>query len=126
MKIKIGARVKELRKRHNVTQEQLAEALGVTNQAVSRWESETGYPDIEYIVPIAKFFKVTANYLLDDGSDVSLLEASEEHGENSLCCSFCGKHHEQVKRMVTARSNVNICNECVLICVDIMIPACDS
>ena len=66
MNIKIGARLKELRKHKNVTQEQLADALGVTNQAVSRWESESGYPDIEYIIPIANFFKVTANYLLDN------------------------------------------------------------
>ena len=52
MNIKIGARIKELRKTQNATQEQLAEALGVTNQAISRWENESGYPDIEYIVPI--------------------------------------------------------------------------
>lgn len=63
-----------MRKRQTVTQEQLAEALGVTNQAISRWESESGYPDIEYIIPIANFFKVTANYLLDDGNHASLLK----------------------------------------------------
>ena len=123
MKIKIGVRVRELRKRQNVTQEQLAEALGVTNQAISRWESESGYPDIEYIVPIANFFKVTANYLLDDGNNVSLLNSGKEQGEyKNLCCSFCGKHHTQVRRIAIAQNNVNICNECVLVCIDIMIP----
>jgi len=65
MNIKIGAKIKALRKRDDITQEQLAEALGVTNQAISRWESESGYPDIEYITPIANFFNVTTDYLFD-------------------------------------------------------------
>jgi len=42
MNIKIGAKIKELRKRDNITQELLAEVLGVTNQAISKWESENG------------------------------------------------------------------------------------
>ena len=59
MNLKLGVKIKELRKRDNITQEQLAEALGVTNQAVSKWESENGYPDIEYISPIAQFFNIS-------------------------------------------------------------------
>jgi transcriptional regulator with XRE-family HTH domain len=65
MNIKIGAKIKELRKRGDITQEKLAEALGVTGQAISRWESESGYPDIEYISPIANYFNVTTDYLFD-------------------------------------------------------------
>lgn len=65
MNIKIGAKIKALRKRDDITQEQLAEILGVSNQAISRWESESGYPDIEYITPIANFFNVTIDYLFD-------------------------------------------------------------
>ena len=63
MNVKIGARIKELRKRDGVTQEQLAVAIGVTNQAISKWESENGYPDIEYIESIADFFNVPIDYL---------------------------------------------------------------
>ena len=65
MKIKIGEKIKALRKRNDITQEKLAEALGVTNQAISRWESGSGYPDIEYISPIANFFNVTTDYLFE-------------------------------------------------------------
>ena len=65
MNIKIGAKIKTLRKRDDITQEQLADVLGVTNQAISRWESENGYPDIEYITPIANFFNVTIDFLFD-------------------------------------------------------------
>ena len=124
MNIKIGTRIKELRKRKNVTQEQLADVLGVTNQAVSRWESESGYPDIEYIIPIANFFRVTANYLLDDANNAGLLKVDDQYDENEqLYCSFCGKNHTQVKKTVKAANNINICNECVLLCVDIMMSA---
>ena len=65
MNLKIGAKIKDLRKRDDITQERLADVLGVTNQVVLRWESEAGYPDIEYILPIANFFNVTIDYLFD-------------------------------------------------------------
>lgn len=63
MNVKIGTKIKALRKRDDITQEKLADALGVTCQAISKWENETGYPDIEYITPIANFFNVTTDFL---------------------------------------------------------------
>lgn len=68
MTVKIGKYIKELRKRDAVTQDRLAEALGVTSQAISKWENEMGYPDIEYIVPIANFFNVTTDELFGHDS----------------------------------------------------------
>jgi len=65
MNVKIGEKIKALRKRDDMTQERLAEVLGVTNQAVSKWESGNSYPDIEYISPIANLFNVTTDYLFD-------------------------------------------------------------
>lgn len=49
MTIKIGEKIKVLRKRADINQEQFAEYLGVTAQAVSRWEVEGCYPDIELL-----------------------------------------------------------------------------
>ena len=46
-----------------MTQEELAAAIGVTSQAVSKWENGSSYPDIEYITPLASFFNVTTDYL---------------------------------------------------------------
>lgn len=65
MNVKIGKQIKILRNRDGVTQDRLAEALGVTSQAISKWENESGYPDIEYIVPIANFFNVTIDALFE-------------------------------------------------------------
>jgi transcriptional regulator with XRE-family HTH domain len=63
MNVKIGKHIKELRNRDGVTQDALAEALGVTGQAISKWENGNGYPDIEHITPIANFFNVTIDQL---------------------------------------------------------------
>lgn len=64
MNIKIGSIIKELRTKNGVTQDILANAIGVTPQAISRWESENGYPDIECLPVIADFFKVSIDELL--------------------------------------------------------------
>ena len=62
--IKIGKKIRLLRKKNDATQEKLAEYLGVTPQAVSRWESEICYPDIETLPQIADFFGVGMDELL--------------------------------------------------------------
>ena len=64
MNIKIGAIIKKLRAENNITQETLATAIGVTPQAISRWESEGGYPDIELLPALADFFSVSTDELL--------------------------------------------------------------
>ena len=64
MNIRIGEVIKSLRNKNKVTQKSLAVYLGVTEQAVSKWESGTGYPDIELLPTIADFFSITVDYLL--------------------------------------------------------------
>lgn len=60
----VGKRISELRKKQGLTQEQLAEMLGTTRQAVSKWESEKTNPDLDYIISIGKIFHVSMDYLL--------------------------------------------------------------
>ena len=60
----LGANIKYFRKNKGFTQEELAGILGVTPQAVSRWESETGLPDVSMIVPIAQTLCITTDALL--------------------------------------------------------------
>lgn len=61
----IGQKIKELRQENNLTQEELAEQLGVSFQAVSRWENSITFPDITMLPIIANMFDVTTDYLLD-------------------------------------------------------------
>ena len=63
-KIKIGEKIRLLRKKNDVTQDKLAYHLGVTPQAVSRWESGICYPDMNYLPAIADYFSVTMDELL--------------------------------------------------------------
>ena len=59
----MGQIIRRLRKERNLTQEELAQQLNVTFQAVSRWENGTGMPDISQIVPLASVFGVTTDVL---------------------------------------------------------------
>lgn len=63
MKESMGQIIRRLRKERNLTQEELAEQLGVTFQAVSRWENDSGMPDISQMVPLATVFDVSTDVL---------------------------------------------------------------
>ena len=57
-----------IRKSKGFTQEELADALNVSRQAVAKWESGQGYPDIANLISISKLFNVTVDYLVKDGA----------------------------------------------------------
>ena len=60
----IGQRIKDLRKKNDLTQEKLADFLGVTYQSVSKWECGVTMPDLALIVPLAKLLHVSTDELL--------------------------------------------------------------
>jgi transcriptional regulator with XRE-family HTH domain len=60
MAIKLGEKIKAIRKQRNISQEVLAEYLGVTFQAVSKWENETAIPDVT-LIPAACFYGTSAS-----------------------------------------------------------------
>ena len=62
--LKLNERIILLRKEKGITQEELAQALGVTNQAVSKWESAQCCPDIQLLPNIATFFDVSIDWLM--------------------------------------------------------------
>lgn len=59
----IGTRIAELRKQHRVSQEYLAEKLGVSRQAVSKWEQDLTHPDTGNLIKLAELFHVSVEYL---------------------------------------------------------------
>ena len=62
--LRCGEQLAFLRREKQITQEQLAQAMGVTNQAVSKWESGQSYPDITMLPRLAEYFQVTVDELL--------------------------------------------------------------
>lgn len=69
MTVQLGTKIRELRKRDSRTQENLADALGVTCQAVSRWEQNATFPDMNLIPAIANYFGVTIDELFGYAND---------------------------------------------------------
>lgn len=73
MEIRIGENIKRLRKAKSVTQEQIAEVLGISVTAVSKWERNETYPDITLLFPLARYFEVTLDELM--GYDEERIQA---------------------------------------------------
>ncbi len=63
--VKIGTFLKELRKEKDLTQEDLAEQLNVSNRTISRWETGSNMPDIGMLVEIADFYEVSIPEIID-------------------------------------------------------------
>lgn len=64
MNLCIGTNIRRLRQKAGISQEALAGVLGISVQAVSKWENEQSYPDIGFLPQIAAYFHVTTDYLL--------------------------------------------------------------
>ena len=64
MKLQIGSVIKQYRRQREITQEEFAEALGVSGQSVSRWELGLCYPDMEFLPVIAGFFGISVDQLM--------------------------------------------------------------
>lgn len=60
----IGDRIQTLRKLRGISQEELADKIGVSRQAVSKWESEQSTPDLVKVILLSDFFETTTDYLL--------------------------------------------------------------
>ena len=63
--MELGKKIAYYRKNLNITQDALAKQLGISNQAVSKWETEQSYPDVELLPKIADIFNITLDELFD-------------------------------------------------------------
>ena len=69
-----------LRKKSGLSQEQLAEALNVSRQAISKWEGGSAMPESDKLLALSNYFGVSLDYLLKDGApNAAPAEAQEEH-----------------------------------------------
>lgn len=79
--LSVAEKIRTKRRERNITQDELAQALGVTFQSVSRWENEAAYPDIELLPKIAAYFKITTDELLGADEETKKLEAQKKKRE---------------------------------------------
>jgi transcriptional regulator with XRE-family HTH domain len=80
-------KLQELRKKKGLTQEELAQVLYVSRTAISKWETDRGYPSIDSLKAIAKFFSVSVDELLSGEEALTIAEEDNKQKQKN----FCGK-----------------------------------
>ncbi len=97
----IGEQLSKLRMKHNMTQEEFAERMDVSRQAVSKWELNKTIPDVNKILKMSELFQVSVDYLLK-GTEV--FPTVESHDENSA--SFSQKENLMAEDDITNSSGI--------------------
>ena len=69
----LGQKLKEIRKKFGLSQEQLAEIMNVSRQAITKWENDAGLPDTENLKELSRIFEISIDYLLDNNNELPLL-----------------------------------------------------
>ncbi|MBO5258005.1 MAG: helix-turn-helix transcriptional regulator [Clostridia bacterium] len=115
----IGQVIRRLRKERNFTQEELAEQLNISAQAVSKWENGTSMPDISQVVPLASVFGVTTDVLFGvEGTNaaeeayriVSEAEEIKQYGELS---TYLAAYDHLLEGLQKYPNNLVLLNNCV-------------
>ena len=83
--MEFNKKLQELRKQKGLTQEELAEKLYVSRAAISKWESGRGYPSIDSLKLIARFFSVTVDELLSSNEILTIAEKSQKQNKEHTC-----------------------------------------
>lgn len=96
---KIGRFIAECRKEKNITQEQLAEKLGVTNKSISRWENGKNMPDLSLLIPLCEILEVSINELLC-GERLNKINYQEKLEENIInTIDYTDKKIKKIKKI---------------------------
>ena len=78
-------KIQELRKQKRLTQEELAEQLYVSRTAISKWESGRGYPSIESLKAIARYFSITVDELLSSDEILTIAAEDQKQQRTHVC-----------------------------------------
>jgi len=85
----LSDRIQYLRKARGISQEGLADQLGVSRQAVSKWESEQSMPDLDKIISMSDYFEVTTDYLLKGMEPVVQKEEEQSIKHRRIASNIC-------------------------------------
>jgi len=88
--MEFNEKLQELRKQRGLTQEELAQSLYVSRTAISKWESGRGYPNIDSLKGLSKFFSVTIDELLSGEEVLSIAEEDSKEKERHFCNMLFG------------------------------------
>ena len=88
-----GDRLKQIRLKQGLSQEQLAEKIGVSRQAITKWETNRGLPDVENMIILAEIFKLTLDELVLQGK-LSQEKKEENYESETVYDIDCDKHFD--------------------------------
>jgi transcriptional regulator with XRE-family HTH domain len=93
---KFGSKFSDMRKKKGYTQESISEILGVTAQAVSKWENDLSYPDVALLPEIAKLFNVSIDELLGvtKENEIMMVPEHEKKDINKMILRIIVNSHE--------------------------------
>lgn len=74
-----GTKLQDLRREKRISQEELAERLNVSRQAISRWENDKGYPEVDKLIQMSELFEVSIDYLIKDEDLESEIPEERNH-----------------------------------------------
>ena len=117
--IKIGAFLKTLRKEKNLTQEQAAERLGVSNRTVSRWETGTNMPDISLLLEIAELYGVSIPELIE-GERKSEKMNEEAKEVAARMSDYAETEKTTILKNITTESLLGVCALVVLMVLELL------
>ena len=89
----LGTRIAEQRRKMNLTQDQLAEQMGVSSQAVSKWENDLSCPDISLLPSLSDLFGISIDELLR-GESQKIVQVLPE-GERKDCLLYTSRHGDK-------------------------------
>ncbi len=98
----IGSTIKRMRREHDMTQEQLAEHLGITSNAVSQWERDLTAPDISQLPILSNLFEITIDELLKNKYTYRLANGKEEY---SNYMHMFTNNHDFLKAVMNMHQN---------------------
>ena len=118
---KIGAFLKTLRRDKNLTQEQLAEQLGVSSRTVSRWETGSNMPDISLLVELAEFYDVSIPELIDGERKSEKMDEEVKEVADKMA-DYAGAEKAAIIRNIRNHSLAGVCALAVLMILELAVP----
>ena len=115
--IKVGTFLKELRREREITQEQLAEKLGVSGRTISRWETGNNMPDISLLVEIAEYFDVSIPEIIKGERSEDMNEGAREVAETMS--DYAKAEKEQLVKSIRNMSIMGLAALIVYMVLDI-------
>lgn len=86
--MKLGTKIYKLRKEKGLSQEALAELLGTTRQAISKWENDQGFPETEKLLQLANIFEVSTDFLLKEEKTDTLTDDKGYYVSREMAASY--------------------------------------